>query len=79
MMKGNKRAFNVMVPIPVLDDLERTARSHGLDRNAYGVMVLTKFSNLKPEHALRALASIPDEYFKARPGRPPKESEPATG
>lgn len=47
------------------------SRANNLEPTMFAPVILGKFSQLKPEFALAALGSIPQEYFKRGPGRPP--------
>lgn len=66
-----KKAFTVRLEDTALISLGKVANTYGMEPTTYGAAVLSRFADLKPEFALDALASIPKEFFKSRPGRPP--------
>jgi len=60
----------------VWGDFEKVAESQHMEPLAFAVVLIKTFSDLKQGNALRALTSIPQEYFKAKGGRPPSSPEP---
>jgi len=65
-----KIGFNIRLERQVIEDLERIGTAHGMDKNSYARLILSKFSQLKREHALDAITTIPKEFFRQRGGRP---------
>lgn len=67
----SKKPFTIQMDAEKLKSLEKVAEDvFAMEKTTYAVMVLSRFADLKPEFALDALASIPKDFFKARPGRP---------
>lgn len=74
-----KKPFTSRLDATAIDSLGKVAQTYGMEPTAYAAMVLSRFSELKPEFALDALTAIPKEFFKARPGRPPARTTLADG
>ncbi|HWA88116.1 MAG TPA: hypothetical protein VG710_17940 [Opitutus sp.] len=66
-----KKGYNIRVDEEVITNLEGVAEAQHMDASKFAAVVISKFSDLKPEHGLDALASIPKEFFRRGPGRPP--------
>lgn len=67
----SKKPFTIQMDQDKLNALEKVAEDvFAMEKTTYAVTVLSRFADLKPEFALDALASIPKEFFKSRPGRP---------
>lgn len=62
--------ITLSVPDSVPANLEAVAAHNHLDASKYAALIVSKFSDLRPEHGLDALAAIPKEYFRRGPGRP---------
>lgn len=67
----SKAKFFLTLDQEAIDDLEVVARENHMSPNAFAAVAVGRLSKLKPEFALAALGSIPQEYFKRGPGRPP--------
>ena len=65
------KPFTIQLDAAARDRLATVADAAHLDATKYAAVVLGKFSDLRPEFALDALASIPKDFFRGRPGRPP--------
>ncbi|HWA10503.1 MAG TPA: hypothetical protein VG838_13740 [Opitutaceae bacterium] len=70
-MATKKKALTAHVDEQIIDNLSRVAAAAHLDTTKFAALVLSRFSELKIEHGLDALTSIPKDLFKGRPGRPP--------
>ncbi len=68
----DKKPFTVQLDRKAISDFGEVATFNHSTPNAFGAMVLGKVSQLKPELALAALGSIPQEFFKRGKGRPTK-------
>jgi len=55
----------------VWSDFEKVVESQCMEPNAFAVVLIKTFADLRQGEALRALGSIPRECFKAKPGRKP--------
>lgn len=66
-----RKPFYTRLDEKVRDDLGDVANGVRLDSQEYAQVALNTLSKLKPEFALHALTSIPKEYFRPGPGRPP--------
>jgi hypothetical protein len=66
----SKIPFTIRLDEHVREAFEKLAATNHMDATTFAALWLSKLSELKAEHALDALTSIPKEYFKARPGRP---------
>ena len=67
----SKKPFTIQMDIEKLRALEKVADDvYAMEKTTYAATILSRFADLKPEFALDALASIPKEFFKSRPGRP---------
>ena len=73
-----KKSFNVRVDEEVIARLGEVTSVDHMQASAFGAVLVSKFADLKPGYALRALASIPQEYFKRSPGRPPAREKTIT-
>jgi hypothetical protein len=65
------KQLNLRMDAEEFENLGKVAEGTSLKPTVYAAMILGRFSDLRPEHALDALASIPKEFFKRGPGRPP--------
>ena len=65
------KQFTVRLEPEVIDSFNTVAEAAHLKGTAYAAAVIGKLSQLRPEFALHAISSIPQEYFKRGPGRPP--------
>lgn len=61
----------------VASEFERVAASEHMEPAEALKMIVGRFSSLRDGALLDALASIPKEFFKGRPGRPPASSRTA--
>jgi hypothetical protein len=64
-MKPSKQV-NLRLDRSKWDSFEVVASGSHLIPTKYAVVCLSVISDLKPEHALDALSSIPKEYFRDR-------------
>ena len=65
-----KTQFNFAIAEDVLASFERVAAHDHMDKTDYARLLISRFSNLKPEYALAALTAIPKDYFYSKGGRP---------
>lgn len=66
-----KAKITLSIPESALENFTNLAERAHLTPTEYGALVLSRFSDLRPERALAALTAIPDDFFKRGPGRPP--------
>ncbi len=66
----HKQQFYLTLSKNVVENLTKVAEANHMEVKPYAALWLGRICDLKAEHALDALAAIPKEYFKARPGRP---------
>lgn len=64
-----KKPLNLSVDRAVYQEFEKIAEAEHMEPSRFAALLISKFSDLKQGHALHALASIPKEHFKLRPGR----------
>jgi len=76
-MPTEKKSVHVVVAPEVYDRFAEIAQSDHMTPTGYAALVLSKLSDLKPGHALDAIASIPKDFFRARRGRPPSTASDA--
>ncbi len=69
-MATKKKVLAVYLDEQTIRDFDKVAEAVHLDKNSFGALLISRFAELKLEHGLDAVTSIPREYFKARPGRP---------
>jgi hypothetical protein len=69
-MRKNKQ-LNISIDPDVFTNFEKVAEAEHLSANDLAKLLLSKFGDLRQGSALDALAAIPKDLFKARPGRPP--------
>ena len=66
----SKKVLSVYMETEAIAAIAKVAEGAHLDGTKYAAMVLGKFSDLRPEHALDAIAAIPKDFFRRGPGRP---------
>jgi hypothetical protein len=76
---SEKEPFTVRLSSDALDAFAKVAEAAHLDPTQFGAQIIARFGDLKPEFALMALAAIPKEFFKGRPGRPTTSSSRTDG
>lgn len=54
-----------------LAEFEKVAKSEHMEPARFAALIISKFSDVKQGHGLSALAGIPKDNFKLRPGRTP--------
>lgn len=54
-----------------LAEFEKVAKAEHMEPARFAALIISKFSDVKQGHGLSALAGIPKENFKLRPGRIP--------
>lgn len=77
-MATTKKTLSLYLEEETLRDFEKLAEACHLDKNSFGALLISRFADLKLEHGLDALTSIPKEYFKARAGRSSARKEGAS-
>lgn len=65
------KPFTAHLDPEVIANFEKVAEHAHTRATFFAAQLIGRFSELKPEHALDALGSIPKEYFRRGPGRPP--------
>lgn len=71
-MKPNVRKkpiLAVTLEPEVLEEFEKIAKAEHMEPQRFAALVLSKFSDLKQGNGLDAVAKIPKDLFKLRPGR----------
>lgn len=59
----------------VWGEFEKVVGYQHMEPQAFAVVLIKTFSDLKQGYALQALSSIPRECFKSKGGRPPSQLE----
>lgn len=65
-----KKNFGIRLEASQLEAFGKVAAGYHMEPTTYASTIISRFADLKPEFALDALASIPKEFFKGKPGRP---------
>jgi hypothetical protein len=71
-MKANsrpKKPLNLSIDREVFAEFEKIAAADHLEPQRLAALLISKFSDLKQGNALTALAAIPKDLYKLRPGR----------
>lgn len=66
-----KKPLNLSIDRDVFAEFEKVAAADHLEPQRLAALLIAKFSDLKQGNAINALASIPKDLFKLRPGRVP--------
>jgi len=69
-MATKKKVLALYLDEETINSFERVASASHLDKNSFGALLVSRFSELKLEHGLDALTAIPKDFFRGRPGRP---------
>jgi hypothetical protein len=72
----SRKVIGASVTPEVYDAFAKVADAAHLTPTGFAALLISRYSELKQEFALHALTAIPQELFKARPGRPPKSTIP---
>jgi len=67
--KAKKKQLNISIDGAVFAEFEKIAAADHMEPQRLAALILSKFSDLKQGNALTAIASIPKDLFKLRPGR----------
>jgi len=62
-----KKRITLYIPAETVNDLEAVAKGAHTDATKYAALVVSKFSELAPTHALDAIAAIPKRFFRGAP------------
>lgn len=71
-MKANarpKKPLNLSIDREVYAEFEKIALADHMEPQRLAALIISKFSDLKQGNALSAIAAIPKDLFKLRPGR----------
>lgn len=69
--KKQKQILAFPLPGEVMREFEKVAQAEHMEPTRFAALIISKFSDLKQGHGISALASIPKDNFKLRPGRTP--------
>lgn len=65
-----KIPYTIFIEKEAAESLDAIGDTQHLDGKKYAALIVSKFSDLKPEHGLDALSAIPKDLFRRGPGRP---------
>jgi hypothetical protein len=64
------KPFTIQLPDETRNKFAAVAKEAHQEDTTFAKMLIGLFSDLRPECGLKAIASIPEEFFKRGPGRP---------
>lgn len=64
-----KALLHVSLDPDILTEFRKVANADHMEPNQFAALLISKFSDLKQGNALTAIAAIPKDLFKLRPGR----------
>lgn len=67
--RSRKKQMNIYLDVSIIEEFEKVANAEHMEASRFAALLVSKFSDLKQGNAIAALASIPKELFKLRPGR----------
>lgn len=61
--------MHVTLDPQIAEEFEKIAKAEHMEPQRFAALLISKFSDLKQGNGLTAIASVPKELFKLRPGR----------